>query len=85
MFSIVIPLYNEAKNIEILLTEIYVSLKKYKNFEIILVNDFSSDNNWSLNDNWHIDNGSLISRQSNETFYSNNNILFQHIHVILDV
>ena len=44
MFSIVIPLYNEAKNIEILLTEIYVSLKKYKNFEIILVNDFSSDN-----------------------------------------
>ncbi len=44
MFSIVIPLYNEAKNIEILLTEIYNSLKKYQNFEIILVNDFSNDN-----------------------------------------
>ena len=44
MFSIVIPLYNEEKNIEKLLSEINTSLKKYKNFEIILINDFSNDN-----------------------------------------
>ena len=44
MFSIVIPIYNEAQNIEVLVKEIFNSLKKYKIFELILVNDFSNDN-----------------------------------------
>lgn len=44
-FSIVIPLYNEERNIENLVKEIFLSLKYYNNsnYEIILVNDNSSD------------------------------------------
>ncbi len=44
MFSIVIPVYNEEKNIVLLLEEIFFSLGNYKNFEIIIVNDSSTDN-----------------------------------------
>ena len=43
-FSIIVPLYNESNNIYTLVTEIYNSLKKYNNFELILVNDGSEDN-----------------------------------------
>ena len=43
-FSIIIPLYNESNNINKLVTEIYDSLKGYKNFELIIVNDGSDDN-----------------------------------------
>lgn len=44
MISIVIPIYNEAQNIESLVNEIFDSLTKYKGYELILVNDFSNDN-----------------------------------------
>ena len=44
MFSIVIPVYNEEKNIVILLEEIFFFLENYKNYEIIIVNDSSTDN-----------------------------------------
>jgi len=43
MFSIIIPLYNEEKNIIPLLNEIFFELKKIQLFEIILINDYSSD------------------------------------------
>ena len=43
MFSIVIPIFNEAKNIGFLLEEIKKSLENFKNYEIILVNDASTD------------------------------------------
>ena len=43
MFSIVIPLYNEAQNINELLREIKQQNFPYKNFEIILVDDCSID------------------------------------------
>jgi len=42
-FSIVIPIYNESKNIKNLIIEIYKSLSEYKNFELIIVNDGSTD------------------------------------------
>ena len=42
-FSIVIPIYNESKNINVLVEEIFYSLREYSNFELILVNDGSSD------------------------------------------
>jgi len=48
MFSIVVPIYNEAQNIESLINEIYKSLKDYNNFELILVNDNSKDNTVSI-------------------------------------
>jgi dolichol-phosphate mannosyltransferase len=44
MFSIVIPVYNEAQNLKSLVEQIFNSLKDYDLFEVILVNDASSDN-----------------------------------------
>ena len=48
-------------------------------YEGILFNDdFDNDNNWNLNDNWHVSNGHLITRSNNESFYLNdlgNNII----------
>ena len=47
-FSIIIPVFNEEKNIEDLIDEINLCLKKYYDlFEIIIVDDGSKDN--SLN------------------------------------
>ena len=43
-FSIIVPIYNESNNINKLVSEIYDSLKKYKHFELIFVNDGSDDN-----------------------------------------
>ena len=43
MFSIIIPLFNESKNIKVLLAEIKKNLVKFQDYEIILVNDASSD------------------------------------------
>ena len=42
-FSIIVPVYNESNNINKLVSEIYDSLKKYKHFELIFVNDGSDD------------------------------------------
>ena len=42
-FSIIIPVYNEEKNIENLIKEIIFYLKHLKCYEIILVNDGSTD------------------------------------------
>ena len=42
-FSIIIPIYNEEKNILLLLKEIQNSLLKYK-YEIIIIDDASTDN-----------------------------------------
>lgn len=43
MFSIVIPLFNEVDNIVPLVNDIYESLKEYQNYEVILINDASTD------------------------------------------
>jgi dolichol-phosphate mannosyltransferase len=43
MFSLVIPVYNEAENIKKLITEIDHSLVSYNDYEIIFVNDCSFD------------------------------------------
>ena len=44
MFSIVIPLFNEEENIEPLFREIVLNLNHYNDYEIILVDDASTDN-----------------------------------------
>ena len=65
-FSVVIPLYNESENIQKLVNEIYVSLKDYKNFELILVNDGSVDNSQNIIEKVKIDFPIiLINNQSN--------------------
>ena len=51
-FSLIIPVYNEEKNIISLLKEINYHLNEYKNFEIIIVDDFSSDNSCKLIQNF---------------------------------
>tara|TARA_B100001057_G_C22837201_1_gene945618 strand:- start:1855 stop:2541 length:687 start_codon:yes stop_codon:yes gene_type:complete len=43
MFSIIIPLFNESENIVNLLDEIKNNLNEYANYEIVLVNDCSTD------------------------------------------
>ena len=48
MFSIVIPVFDEAQNIEALVNEIFNSLKDYNDFELIIVNDSSTDNTIDL-------------------------------------
>jgi len=52
MFSIVIPLFNESKNITELLNEISISLNDYKDYEIILVDDNSTDNTLDIINNF---------------------------------
>lgn len=44
MFSIVIPIFNEAENIKLLVDEIEETLDNFENYEIVLVNDCSTDN-----------------------------------------
>ena len=46
-FTIVIPVYNEAKNLKILIPKIYRELKN-KKFEIIIVDDNSSDGTYEI-------------------------------------
>ena len=43
-FSIIIPVYNEQENVQILFEEIYLFLKKISDFEVVFVNDASTDN-----------------------------------------
>ena len=43
-FSVIVPFYNEEKNIKKLVDEIIHSIKDFKIFEIILINDASFDN-----------------------------------------
>tara|TARA_E500000178_G_C16958501_1_gene724860 strand:+ start:713 stop:1426 length:714 start_codon:yes stop_codon:yes gene_type:complete len=47
-FSIVIPIYNESENIINLLNEIFDNIASENNFEIILIDDYSSDNSIQL-------------------------------------
>lgn len=66
MFSLVIPIFNEEKNIKSLLEEVTLFLKDYKNYEILLVNDASTDN--SINEIKKLNNNkiSLINNSSNK-------------------
>ncbi len=43
-FTIIVPFFNEEKNIDKLFNEIIVSIENYKSYEIILINDASLDN-----------------------------------------
>ena len=46
-FTIVIPVYNEAKNLKILIPKIYKELKNRK-FELIIVDDNSNDMTYEI-------------------------------------
>ena len=63
-FSIVIPVYNEAKNLRILIPRIYQVLKN-KEFELIIVDDSSTDNTTKLLKKYKKKNFYHIIRKSN--------------------
>ena len=48
MFSIVIPLFNEQRNIITLIDEINFSLKNFYNYEIIIIDDCSIDDTFKI-------------------------------------
>lgn len=58
MISIVIPVYNSENIINKLIKKIEIHLKKFKFYEVILVNDNSKDNSWNL-----IKNLSIMNRK----------------------
>ena len=70
MFSIVIPIYNEEKNIEPLIKEIYDNLNNLYRFELIIVDDCSDDQTLSKikkfknNNNFKIIQNKVNSGQS---------------------
>ena len=62
-FTILIPVYNEEKNIKNLFLEIKKNLKNYSNYEVIFINDCSKDNTLNV----------LESIKSENFYYYNNN------------
>ena len=46
-FSIVIPVYNESKNLPLLISQIYKVLKNHT-FELIIIDDNSSDGTFEV-------------------------------------
>ena len=66
MFSLVIPLFNESRNIKFLLKEIKNDLINYKNYEIILVNDASTDNTSYVINNLSFNNIKIITNTENK-------------------
>lgn len=54
--SVVIPLYNEEENIKILYHEIIDALKDFNDYEIIAVNDGSTDNTFEICKKIHKEN-----------------------------
>ena len=47
--SIVIPVFNSSKNLEKLISELFIQLKNnYSNYEVILIDDKSNDDTWEV-------------------------------------
>jgi len=62
--SVIIPCYNEEKFIENLLRKVSTSLKKFDH-EIIIVNDFSSDESKLIIESLEIENSKLFNHEEN--------------------
>ena len=66
MFSLIIPVFNEEENLISLINEIKLFLTKYKNFELIFVNDCSTDNTLKILENEKINfNFKIINNKTN--------------------
>lgn len=66
MFSIIIPLFNEEKNIISLIDEIKIILKSFPNYEIVLVNDSSTDHTLDKIKNIKYNDVKIINNNKNE-------------------
>tara|TARA_B100001057_G_C22723485_1_gene900662 strand:+ start:79 stop:759 length:681 start_codon:yes stop_codon:yes gene_type:complete len=65
MFSVIIPLYNEEENINPLIKEIVYHLDRYKDYEIILIDDASTDNTENNINNLNIKNLKILKNKTN--------------------
>ena len=61
-FTIVIPVYNEAKNLKILVPKVFKQLRK-KKFELIIVDDNSNDGTSEILEKYHKKNFQYIIRK----------------------
>ena len=62
-FTLVIPCYNEEKNIKILFSEIYKSLQNYK-YQLIIIDDCSEDNSINvIKENNNFENLKIIKNK----------------------
>lgn len=75
MISIVIPVYNSENIINKLIKKIEISLKKFKFYEIILVNDNSNDNSWNLIKNLSIKNRKIKGINLAKNFGQHNAVM----------
>ena len=66
MFSIVIPIFNEAENIKLLVDEIEETLDNFENYEVVLVNDCSTDNTLRIINSLKNKKIKLVSNIKNE-------------------
>ena len=57
--SVVIPAYNEAENISPLLERLLPVLQKYNDYEVIFVDDGSSDTSLEVLERCHTDNAKI--------------------------
>lgn len=48
LLSVLVPVHNEAENIEPLIAEIYAALEGNTSYEVIYVDDGSTDNSWAI-------------------------------------
>ena len=64
-FSIVIPVYNESKNIPLLINQIYKVLKS-QTFELILVDDNSTDETKNIMKNYQKKNLKYLIRKQRD-------------------
>jgi glycosyltransferase involved in cell wall biosynthesis len=67
-FYIIAPCFNEEKNIDEFTNNTLSTLKKYENFEIILVDDGSSDNTWGKIKNQCAKNNKILGIKLSKNF-----------------
>ena len=66
MFSIVIPIFNESENIKSLIEEIDFNFPKNEKYEIILVNDASTDKTEEVIDSINNENLLILNNKKNQ-------------------
>lgn len=66
--SIVIPMFNEENNILKLLSEIEITLKTYNKYEIIIIDDNSSDSSYKKVEEYKINNNKIFLFKNNKNF-----------------
>lgn len=71
LVSVVIPIYNEEENIPLIyraLTQVFSSIKKQYNYQLIFVNDGSKDTSWDLISNLSDKDSSVVGIKFSRNF-----------------